>query len=341
MVYFIYFIGIGVVFNERERDYAFMMQSLSAAAFEITGKKMSPQHIMCDAAPAIGNAFLNSFDNPQKVLMCWAHASARIYKAKYDTQDNKDQIKVDILLLQKSPSAEIFLKGIELFNEKWETKEPVFIKHFNGEWVEKNKNWFGGSNLTTPNTNNCLESFNNTMKNHQTMRRRITIAEFKQFVLEIVAQRSLEYKDKHKVYVEKAPIADKTWILGYRLSKGDKQILKKNFGNYTKYYLKAGENNEIADDDIIFAQNLNWKSFDEFKEKAFSVWEVVLYEHLNWQDGTCTCPVYQLDFVCKHLVATAIRTKVVKPPDFVKARPLEKKRKRGRPPLARDALKKN
>ena len=41
----------------------------------------------------------------------------------------KDHIKNDLLLVQASQSKELFYKAVELFELKWEAKEPVFIKY--------------------------------------------------------------------------------------------------------------------------------------------------------------------------------------------------------------------
>lgn len=338
MIFFlIYIAALGVAFNEQEADYSFMFNSLNAYFIETTGKGIEPEFLMCDAAHAISNAFINCFTSSKNVLMCWAHASSNIYKRTYKKTVNRDKIKEDIIMLQMSPSEEIFKKGIQLLNKKWNKKEREFMKYLNEEWVVKNPNWFGGANLSMPNTNNCLESFNNNMKNHQTLRKRMTIVEFKSFILDIVSQRSLEYKHGHKIYVCEASITDHMWIQAYNLSKM-KQIKIKKIENSTKYYISAGDKKEITENDIDSARNLNWNSLEEFEQNVFSIWEVVLFDNSDWQKGTCTCPVFQKKFMCKHLLSVAIRTKKTKAPTVAKTTALEPKRKRGRPKKSKKAL---
>lgn len=299
-VCFIYIAALGVTYNEKEEDYAFMFKSINEF-FKSSEQNIEPKFVMCDAAHAIGNAFMNTFASSEKVLMCWAHMSASIYKKKYNQKENKDLIKRDINTLQKSPSEEIFMKGIELFNHKWSQKEKEFIQYFNDEWVNKNPNWFGGASLAVPNTNNCLESFNNSMKNHQTLRKRMSFVELKSAILDIVKQRSLEYKGNHKIFNNETQIKDNMWIDGYNLSKA-KQVKVKKFRLFTKYYMSAKDKNTITEDDIANATNLNWNTFNDFEENVFSIWQIIIFKDVDWKLGTCTCPIFQKEFICKHII---------------------------------------
>ena len=58
----------------------------------------------------------------------------------------------------------------------------------------------------------------------------------------------------------------------------------------------------------------------------------------SWTNGTCSCPVFLKQYVCKHLIGVAIRLKKAKPPAAAKSIPIGQKRRRGRPKLAKPAL---
>lgn len=198
-------------YNEKEADYAFMFESIKTYFAEKNEQPIEPKFIMSDAAHAIGNGFKNTFKTTEKILMCYAHMSSCIQKRKLNSLKNKEQIKNDItMMLQKSPAEPIFNKGIELFKQKWNDEEKEFTEYFHDEWVNKNPNWYAGACLSVPSTNNSLESFNNSLKNHQTFRKRMTIVEFKDSILNIVSQRSLEYKFGHLVYTVEPTVSDNT-----------------------------------------------------------------------------------------------------------------------------------
>ena len=73
------------------------------------------------------------------------------------------------------------------------------------------------------------------------------------------------------------------------------------------------------------------ESIPSFTDCAFGMWKITMKKDENWKNGTCTCPVYYKQFICKHIIGIAIILKLVKCPPQAKNVPLGQKRKRGRP----------
>ena len=80
-----------------------------------------------------------------------------------------------------------------------------------------------------------------------------------------------------------------------------------------------------------------WHTFDEYKEKNFAFWKVVLPRTV-WKKGMCNCPQFFKIYVCKHIIGLAIRLKLATPPLEAKLIPIGQKRKRGRPAKSKPAL---
>jgi len=59
----------------------------------------------------------------------------------------------------------------------------------------------------------------------------------------------------------------------------------------------------------------------------------------DWENATCTCPMFSKNYICKHTLGIAIQLKkfavVV---EEAKSVPIGEKRKRGRPKLAKALL---
>lgn len=81
-----------------------------------------------------------------------------------------------------------------------------------------------------------------------------------------------------------------------------------------------------------------WNTFDEFKSNAFKGYCTVVPPNENWIKGTCTCPAFFKDFICKHIVGISMRLKCIDVPVEAKQIPIGSTRKRGRPSKAKRAL---
>lgn len=87
--------------------------------------------------------------------------------------------------------------------------------------------------------------------------------------------------------------------------------------------------------------NQNWKTFDEYIKHAFQQFYLVNLEPSdNWKNNSsCMCVSFMKEYICKHIIATALREEVTECPD--EAEPVllsTNKRKRGRAKNAEPAL---
>lgn len=78
----------------------------------------------------------------------------------------------------------------------------------------------------------------------------------------------------------------------------------------------------------------------KIKEKfVLSVGSIYLLDNaVEWKKGTCTCPLFLKNYICKHIISMSIRLKYCKPRLEAKNVEIGSKRKRGRPAEAKKAL---
>ena len=84
---------------------------------------------------------------------------------------------------------------------------------------------------------------------------------------------------------------------------------------------------------------MKYNTFEQFRRRAFKDWIVQFPEEKDGDlsEGVCTCPHFFKNYVCKHILGVAIRSKKFKVPAEAKDVPIGLKRKRGRPKSARKA----
>ena len=148
-----------------------------------------------------------------------------------------------------------------------------------------------------------------------------------------------ESYDFEKKFFEIATIVLDTWTKAYNWNKSSKQLKSVEKDDSVRYYTPTGDKLTITDSEISTVELKRWNTFDQFKKRAFSVWIVDLPKNgEKWLEGTCTCPVFMKEYICKHVVGIALRLKYTRAPPQAKNVPLGQKRKPGRPAKAKKAL---
>lgn len=187
--------GLAVCTHETQADFKFIFGSLKKAVFEKFGSNINPQYLVADAAESIHNAFEETFEGAS-VIMCWFHMrkalSKRVDNHIHDKQKRQKFLN-DIDMLQLSQTPAIFEIASQLFIVKWRTESNELINYFKNEWLFKNRNWYEGFAKRVPSTNNALESNNRLLKDEQTFRERLDLAQFRIIICETVRKWSLEY----------------------------------------------------------------------------------------------------------------------------------------------------
>ncbi|CAF4947771.1 unnamed protein product [Pieris macdunnoughi] len=329
--------GLAVTTAERTEDFIFLFSALKKAVFSIFSYTLSCKVLVCDAAKAIQTAFACTFGTDTVIRMCWAHAKKKMQTRVEQSVQKKSQKEIlqDIDALQCASTQEIFDRASEKFLDKWKA-EKDFVTYFENEWLILNRFWYLGASLGTPATNNALESFNKTIKDGGTLRERHPLARFLVIASDIVKDWSNEYviNNTERRFAQLPTVSLKMWTESYQWAKLSKQVPLKNSTELVcSYRIPAGSDLDCKN------YEKPWETFDEYKEQHFREWEVIMpREKENWLHGTCNCPKFLKDYICKHLVGLAIRLKHVQPPSEARAIPIGMKRKRGRPAKAKKAL---
>ena len=143
--------------------------------------------LIADSSGAITNGFKTTFDFLDFRIMCWAHMIRNVDKhLKLITIIKlRPLVRNDIVSIQQSLNEQIFNSAVALFFEKWSAHgESVaeFLNYLKQEWIERNNGWYEGFALEISSTNNALESFNRSVKQHHTFGCRMAVGQFLEFL---------------------------------------------------------------------------------------------------------------------------------------------------------------
>lgn len=98
--------------------------------------------------------------------------------------ETRTTVRQDIVNLQLAKSRPEFEYAKLLLLKKYNLNPSVtaFMQYFKNEWLETRDGWFEGEAEGMPSTNNGLESTNNRIKEDGTLRARLSMSEFMQFM---------------------------------------------------------------------------------------------------------------------------------------------------------------
>lgn len=342
--------GLAICSSEGSADFQFVIESLMHGVIQVANKDLKPKAFVGDASQSITKAIADAFDDDQTCpdrVYCFFHVMMNVDKFKFNNQANKEPVKEDIHILQKSFNEKMFRVGAKLFLTKWAKNEKEFVEHFEKVYLMSNYNWYAGCAPSTPKTNNCLESFNKSLKQHQTFYKRMNLAEFKVRALEIVRERSMEYISDKQPPLQTVEVSEKLLNSGWEYSTSKKSFVSfKQPGDdgVVDFYVFAGDNlDKITKEHVDKFKTQTFKKFDTFAEKAFAIHQITFKPNSQkWAtDSLCTCQSFSKDFICKHVVGIAYRTGILNAPNQVSNAaegPISAKNKRGRPRKATKAL---
>ena len=270
---------------------------------------------------------------------------------KFTSTYLQDAILIDIKVLQLATSKEQFDTASRLFIEKYYSNPNPnirpFLQYFQNEWLVKHPGWYEGYLEGCPSTNNGLESINGTLKKESTFRTRTSLAHFITRANDIAKSWSLKRDpssaNHQKIFIKAPTIGTRDFTAAYDWSK-EAVIIQKNCQGSKHFFFKSKTALiEVSNTSVKryndFLKSLEFGSFDEYHNIFFSLWHIELCSNSeNWREGKCSCPAFQKNYICKHLIGLASRLKLLTIPDVAKNLDIGAKRKRGRPALARKAL---
>lgn len=160
------------------------------------------------------------------------------------------------------------------------------------------------------------------------------MAAFKVRVLQIVSDKSKEYERDRMgpVGVGESNISNKMLDEGWKYSQTKKLFVRKENEKVICYMRSADSEEDLTQADVNEFLSQNWRTFGEFADHMFDLYRIEVEDsNEKWRHGTCTCPSFSNNFVCKHLVCIAYKSGLLKKPVV---HLLESNSKRGRPKKA-------
>lgn len=300
----LHFAGMTLTTNEKIVDYEFTFNSFCTGVRYVTGTEFTgkPLSLVTDADPAIHRGFERCFGEwAAQIIMCYFHVMLNVQsKYKFHGQLNKAAFKEDLAVLHKDV-------------------EPEATRLIAGSFFKNNKNWYIGCSPRIPKHNNGLESFNSTMKRFQTEHQRQPLKVFLHTALRIVRQRSTEYLLDKKAFDNVLHISDNVYKKGFELAgsstfgyvHGDEQPN----GDYPFFIYRSGLNKKITLKDVEAFKKRKYKNFEDFAKHSFDIWNLRLPPNSSdWEKATCSCPAFDQENMCKHIVAIAVDLKVLEEP---------------------------
>lgn len=341
--------------RERTAEYEFVFETIQNAAQKLMQSEPHPNVLISDAAPAIRNAFYNSFASAKQNVICSVHVQRNISKFKYRSKVNKDLIMKDFAILKGSASKSEFDKATHLFLTKWELLEPEFCTYFDSEWLDdETQNWYAGYTSFAPNHNNGQEGYHEHIKRDHTLRERLPVNTFKIKFMDMVSDMSARYAPDHPTGVVKKithqPIVSNemmqrahSWYMDSGVFIGEKKRNKntntKRFTVPSSKYMNANDSGSITD--LYSIENQEHNSFDDFVLNGMGMSYNVLLKcdkDKCFTESTCTCAFFFKKFICKHIIGLAFHSKLIDIPRQADSKTIGKKTTRGRPAKATGAL---
>ena len=352
--------GISVCTNEKDNDFQFMFESLKVGLQAINQTALPNDgsiSLIADSADAITNGFKAVFspDTDFKRRMCWFHMKKSVdnYLSILGEKDLQCAVLKDINVLQLATTEQQFCVASRLFFQKYSSNSnsnmKKFLEYFNKEWLVKHVGWYEGYLKDSPSTNNGLESINSTLKKEATFRVRMPMAEFLTTANDVVnkwSEKRDPYSVNHpKVFMQEPSITTSDFTAAYNwMTKSF--VIQKNCQDTKQFFIKSKHSTQVFNNTSVKAycdatKSSSFRSFDEYHSICFSVWHVVFEgnsDETNWKMAQCSCPSNQKNYICKHIIGIAARLNFVTIPLLAKLVPIDEKRRRGRPALARKAL---
>lgn len=335
-------IGLTISNHEKTDDFEFSFNAVKCGINQITGIDIQPAALISDAAKAIHLGFEKVFGN-LTIIMCYAHVMSNVSrKYKFNGAKNKIQFQKDVRVLHNCDCMATFEIGCKLFKKKWHQREPKATATIDKSFFQTNKNWFIGAAHRVPKTNNAMESFNASLKLYQTHHQRVPLKQFKDSLLKIVEQRSKEYKVDKPAFQSELKIPEKMLIEGCKMDLKFYASVPKESGGIDIFTFRSDIDKDIEEEDVDSFKNIEYGTFTDFTQNSSMIWKMSFPKSPDdWEQAVCTCPAFDADYICKHIIAVAHNVKLVTAPKTPEANyddePLFPKNK-GRPKKTSSAL---
>lgn len=331
--------------NETADDYAFVFNAVKTKIKQFFSTNFEPTILISDAADAIRNAFYKIFPNAIVDIMCFAHVLRNVDKRKFSSKNNKKLIKEDIRQLQQAPDKKTFTFMSTLFCAKWRPIEAEFITYFEKQWLGVHCNWYEGASIYTPSTNNAQEAVNGVIKKKVTLRKRLPMNQFMTCMANLISDVSKELCNGSREFAGEPFIETGMWKEAILMQQNSFKSFKlKQVASYPDHLSFTVPSSTCSNPTVAYYKTLSnqkWKSFDEFIQHGFQQFYLVHVKPTNsWKrESICMCTSFLKQYICKHIIAIALREELTECPDEDEPMLLSRnKRNAGRSKNAEPAL---
>lgn len=331
--------------NETSNDYAFVFQSLKNGIEKYFPSALfKPKRLVADGADAIRNAFYSVFSDSAEVdVMCFAHVLRNIRSRPFASKNNKPLIIDDIKKMQLAQNRNVFDMMAELFVKKWMDLEPNFVNYFQKQWLGVHSNWFEGVADYTPSTNNAVESHNSVIKRKVTFRRRLPLLEFLIAMKTMTCEISQQFAEEKRSLAVQPNISRDTMIRAAEMEcNGFLSFKAKTKSSGRTIYILPASDCPEENANYAYYKTLSqkqWKSFDEYINYGYQLFWLVHFNSNEWKmNSSCTCPVFFKNHICKHIVAFALKEKLIECPQTANPMLIAPRKQPGRPRNATKSL---
>lgn len=306
--------------HETIDDYSFVFESVKNGIENLFQEVFEPTTLIADGAMAIRNAFYNVFESAHLDIMCFAHVIRNVRKRPFAMKNNKQLIIDDIRKIQSAPNRATFEMMSKLFCGKWIELEPNFIEYFQCQWLGPLANWFEGAAVYTPSTNNALESHNATIKRKITLQRRLPLNQFFVAMKELTEYISKQFSKGSRQIANQTNVKSAIMNAGVLMYQNRFKCFKaKNSIDDIVIFLVPSTNCQESNANEKYYGSLSkrkWQSLDEFLTYGFQMFYIVQVSRKSWKiESKCTCVCFFKENICKHIIAVAMRERIIECPD--------------------------
>jgi len=307
-------------------------------------------HVMADAADALGHAARTVFGDDLFVLMCWVHVwravKAKHHLLKTNTEQRQKELYSDILFIHNVTVRALVPIALKRFYAKWIAKdEKPMATYIEKEWGMRK--WMRAFTAPgEPGDNNTLESLNRVLKTDSAFGKTTSLGLCLTSCITTVQRLSRDIKPFASL---DAPVVSKDqWVNGQKLYEkehfklvykmGDASIVpsealvaklpgttvadrRTNMHVWVKEYISMMKNPES----YYKVHGDNGWDFDTLMDYMHSFYVVeripVTHRHMTALAKVgviykCNCPQFMHYHVCKHVIGVALETGTPAPAAF-------------------------
>lgn len=199
--------------------------------------------------------------------------------------------------------------------------------------------------MYTPSTNNAQEAVNGVIKKKVTLRKRLPMNQFMISMANLNSELSEELGNGKRVFAEEPLIEKEMWTKAILMQQNSFISFKlKPTVSYPDHLSFTLPSSECSNPTVAYYKtlcNAKWKSFDEYIRHGFQQFYLVHVKPTGeWKrESVCMCTSFMKEYICKHIIAIALREKLTEYPDEYEPMLLSRnKRMAGRAKYAQPAL---